>query len=375
MKTYYFDNSATSSPKPESIYKAVESAMKEFNANPGRAGHRKALEAGRKIYEVREKIANFFNLKNSLNIAFTANATEALNFAIKGSIEKESHVITSNFEHNSVLRPLFYMQDEKNIKLTFINTYKEIEKNITFETKAIVINHISNVNGTIQNIKEIGKICKKYNLLFILDASQSAGYIDIDMERDNIDILCLTGHKSLFAIQGIGAICIKDGIKIEPILEGGTGSFSKLSRQPKEMPEMLEAGTLNTPGILSLGAGIDFINEIGLKNIKKHEDILIEKFIIGLSKLEKIKIYKSFTENQGPVVSLNIEGVDSGDLAQILDEEFGILVRPGFHCAPLAHKVIGTYEIGAVRFSFGYFNTEEEIDYALDALKNITLQI
>ncbi|MCQ8211518.1 aminotransferase class V-fold PLP-dependent enzyme [Cetobacterium somerae] len=375
MKIYYFDNSATSSPKPESIYKVVESAMKEFNANPGRAGHRKAVEAGRKIYEVREKIAKFFNIKNSLNIAFTANATESLNFAIKGGIPQNSHVITTNFEHNSVLRPLFYMQDEKDIKLTFVNTYDEIEKNITSETKAVVINHISNVNGTIQNIEEIGKICKKHNLLFILDASQSAGYSYIDMEKHNISILCLTGHKSIFGIQGIGAICIKDEIKIEPILEGGTGSFSKLSRQPKEMPEMLEAGTLNTPGILSLGAGIDFINEIGLKNIKKHEDILIEKFIIGLNKLEKIKVYKSFTKDQGPVVSLNIEGIDSGDLAQILDEEFGILVRPGFHCAPLAHKAIGTYEIGAVRFSFGYFNTEEEIDYALDALKNITLQI
>ena len=375
MKIYYFDNSATSSPKPEVVYKAVEDGIKEFNANPGRAGHRKALEVGRKIYEVREKIAKFFNVGNSLNIAFTANATEALNFAIKGGILENSHIITSNFEHNSVLRPLFFMQDEKNVKLTFVNTYKDIEKNITSETKAVVFNHISNVNGTVQNIKEIGKICKKYDLLFILDASQSAGYIDIDMKRDNIDILCLTGHKSLFGIQGIGAICLNDNVKIEPILEGGTGSFSKLSRQPKEMPEMLEAGTVNTPGILSLGAGVDFINQVGLDEIKKHEDILTRKFIEGLDKLEKIKIYKSLTEEQGPVVSLNIEGIGSGDLAQILDEEFGILVRPGFHCAPLAHKAIETYETGTVRFSFGYFNTEEEIDYALSALKNITLQI
>lgn len=375
MEIYYFDNSGTSSPKPESVYKAVEEAMKEYNANPGRAGHRKALEAGRQIYEVREKVAKLFNVSNSLNIAFTANATESLNFAIKGGIPSGAHVITSNFEHNSVLRPLFYMQDEKNVKLTFIDTYKEIEKNITSETRAVVINHVSNVNGTVQNIEEIGKICKKYNLLFILDASQSAGYMDIDMKRDNIGILCLTGHKSLFGIQGIGAICIGDGVEIKPLLEGGTGSFSKLSRQPKEMPEMLEAGTLNTPGILSLGAGIDFINKIGLKNIREHEDMLSKRFIEGLKKIEKLKIYTSFTEKQGPVVSLNIEGIDGGDLAQILDEEFGILVRPGFHCAPLAHKAIGTYEIGAVRFSFGYFNTEKEIDFALDTLKNITLQI
>ncbi|WP_432204905.1 aminotransferase class V-fold PLP-dependent enzyme [Cetobacterium somerae] len=375
METYYFDNSATSCPKPEEVYKAVEAGIKDYNANPGRAGHRKALESGKKIYEVREKIAKFFNIENSLNIAFTANATESLNFAIKGGIPTGSHVITTNFEHNSVLRPLFYMQDEKEVSLTFVNTYKEIEENIKSSTKAIVVNHISNVNGTVQDIEKIGKICKKYNLLFILDASQSAGYIDIDMERDNIDILCLTGHKSLFGIQGIGAICLKEGVKIIPVLEGGTGSFSKLSRQPKEMPELLEAGTPNTPGILSLGAGIDFINRIGLNKIKEHEDILTKRFIKGLRNIDKIKLYESFTENQGPVISLNIEGIESSDLAQILDEEFGILVRAGYHCAPLAHRTMGTYETGTVRFSFGYFNTEEEIDYALDALKNITLQI
>lgn len=375
MKTYYFDNSATSSPKPERVLRALDLSVREYNANPGRAGHRKAVETGRKIYEVREKIAQFFNVKNSLNIAFTANATEALNFAIKGGIPEKSHVITTNFEHNSVLRPLFYMRDEKEVKLTFVNTYDEIEKNITSETKAVVINHISNVNGTVQDIDVIGKICKKYNLLFILDASQSAGYSYIDMEKYNIDILCLTGHKSLFGIQGIGAICLKDGVEIRPLLEGGTGSFSKLLRQPKEMPELLEAGTLNTPGIMSLGAGIDFINEIGLDKIREHENRLSERFLSGLKDIEKIKVYKSLTNEQGPVISLNIDGVDSGDLAQILDEEFGIFVRSGFHCAPLAHKTIGTYEQGAVRFSFGYFNTYEEIEFVLSVLKNIALQI
>lgn len=375
MKTYYFDNSATSSPKPERVLRALDLSVREYNANPGRAGHRKAVETGRKIYEVREKIAQFFNVKNSLNIAFTVNATEALNFAIKGGIPEKSHVITTNFEHNSVLRPLFYMRDEKEVKLTFVNTYDEIEKNIISETKAVVINHISNVNGTVQDIDVIGKICKKYNLLFILDASQSAGYSYIDMEKYNIDILCLTGHKSLFGIQGIGAICLKDGVEIRPLLEGGTGSFSKLLRQPKEMPELLEAGTLNTPGIMSLGAGIDFINEIGLDKIREHENRLSERFLSGLKDIEKIKVYKSLTNEQGPVISLNIDGVDSGDLAQILDEEFGIFVRSGFHCAPLAHKTIGTYEQGAVRFSFGYFNTYEEIEFVLSVLKNIALQI
>lgn len=375
MKTYYFDNSATSFPKPESVYSSVEIAIREYNANPGRAGHRKALEVARKIYEVREKVANFFGVKNSLNVAFTANATESLNFAIKGAIQKGSHVITTNFEHNSSLRPLYYMRDEKEVKLTFIDTYLNLEKSITSETKAVVINHISNVNGTVQDIRKIGDICRRNGLLFILDASQSAGYIDIDMERDNVDILCITGHKSLFGIQGIGAIALREGIKIDPILEGGTGSFSKLQRQPKEMPEMLEAGTLNTPGILSLGAGIEFIQKIGIEKIKEHEDKLVSKFLKGLEQLDKIQVYKSFTENQAPVISINIEGVDSGDFSSILDEEFGILVRPGYHCAALAHKAIGTYETGTVRFSFGFFNTEDEIDYLLQSLKNIALQI
>ncbi|MGL5203793.1 aminotransferase class V-fold PLP-dependent enzyme [Cetobacterium sp.] len=375
MKTYYFDNSATSFPKPESVYSSVEIAIREYNANPGRAGHRKALEVARKIYEVREKVANFFGVKNSLNVAFTANATESLNFAIKGAIQKGSHVITTNFEHNSSLRPLYYMRDEKEVKLTFIDTYLDLEKSITSETKAVVINHISNVNGTVQDIRKVGDICRRNGLLFILDASQSAGYIDIDMERDNVDILCITGHKSLFGIQGIGVIALREGIKIDPILEGGTGSFSKLQRQPKEMPEMLEAGTLNTPGILSLGAGIEFIQKIGIEKIKEHEDKLVSKFLKGLEQLDKIKVYKSFTENQAPVISINIEGVDSGDFSSILDEEFGILVRPGYHCAPLAHKAIGTYETGTVRFSFGFFNTEDEIDYLLQSLKNIALQI
>lgn len=369
MKIYYFDNSATSEPKPKEVYEAVKESLEKYNINPGRSGYRKSIDVGRKIFEVREKVSKFFNLKNSLNVAFTANATEALNFAIQGSIKNKSHVITSNFEHNSVLRPLFYLKDKRDVELTFIDRYDEIEKNIKSNTKAIVINHISNVNGTIQDIKKIGEICKKYNILFILDASQSAGYVDIDMERDNIDILCITGHKSLYGIQGIGAICIKDNIEIEPILEGGTGSFSKLSRQPKDMPEKLEAGTLNTPGILSLGAGIDYINKKGLENIKKHEDILIDYLIKELQKLDKIILYKSITENQGPLISFNIEGIDANEVGSILDEEFGVLVRSGFHCAPKAHESIGTYETGTIRISIGYFNTLEEIKYLIEKIK------
>lgn len=375
MENYYFDNSATSSPKPENVYKSVEHAMRELNGNPGRGGYRKSLEINREIFKVREIIAEFFNIKDSLNIAFTANATESLNFAIKGGIEENSHVITTNFEHNSVLRPLFYLRDEKNIEISFVNTYEDMEKEIKENTKAIVVNHISNVNGTVQNIRKIGELCKKYNLKFILDASQSAGYYEIDMEKDNIDILCLTGHKSLFAIQGVGVICIKDSKIIKPLLEGGTGSYSKYERQPKEMPELLESGTLNTPGIMSLGAGIEFIKSVGLEKIKEHEDILICHFIKEIEKLDRVKIFKSLTKEQGPVISINIDEVPGGDLASILDEEFGIMVRPGFHCAPRAHKEIGTYEEGTVRFSFGFFNSISDVDYCVESIKKILEEI
>lgn len=371
MKEVYLDNAATTCKKPEAVYAKVEEAIKRYSANPGRAGHKKSVETNREIFCVREKISDFFNLKKPMNVAFTANATESLNFAIKGSIKDNTHVITTNFEHNSVLRPLNFLRDTKNVKITYINRYDELEKNITKETKVVVINHISNVNGTIQDIQKIGEICKKYNLIFILDASQSAGLKKIDMQKNNIDILCGTGHKGLMGIQGIGYICIKDEKRIKPILEGGTGSFSKMERQPLEMPEMLEAGTLNTPGILSLGAGIDFINEIGIENIEKHEKKLTEYFIEELKKIKKIKLYTSYTEEQGNVFGINIDGCESSDLAAILDEEFGIMVRAGFHCAPRAHKTIGSYETGVVRFSLGYFNTKKEIDYTIDSIKQI----
>lgn len=372
MKEIYLDNAATTLKKPDTVYEAVNLAIKNFSANPGRSGHHKSIAANREIFNVREKISNFFNVGNPINVAFTSNATESLNFAIKGAIKENSHVITTYFEHNSSLRPLHFLRDTKGIKLTYVKTFDEIEKNINSETKALVINHISNVNGTIQDIFKIGQICKKYNLLFILDVSQSAGLKKIDMKKNNISILCGTGHKSLMGIQGIGFICLNENIEIFPTLEGGTGSYSKLERQPLKMPEMLEAGTLNTPGILSLGAGIDFIEKIGIEIIDNSETKLINYFIDEVSKIPNIIVYKSYTSEQGNVFGINIKGIESSDLANILDEEFGIMVRAGFHCAPLAHKEIGTFETGIVRFSISYFTTKEEIDYTISALKSIT---
>ena len=375
-KIYYFDNSATSFPKPESVYKCVEKAVRLYGANPGRGGHRMAVEASQAIYETREKVASLFNIKNPLQIAFTYNSTYALNFAVKGAVPKDSHIITTSLEHNSVLRPVFYEKDENNAHVTIIepsedgNIHSEdIIAAMKPETKAVVLTHMSNVTGAIIDLLPITTEARKRNILTIVDVSQSAGFLDIDVEEMKIDILCFTGHKSLFGIQGTGGIYIREGISFSPIIEGGTGSFSKMKRQPHSMPEALEAGTLNTPGIVSLGAGIDFINSIGLENIRKHEYSLTEKFIEGIKNIEEIIIYGP--EKRGPVVTLNIKGVDSGDLAAYLDEEYGILTRAGIHCAPLAHESMHSGENGGVRFSFGYFNTEEDITYAINTLKNI----
>lgn len=377
-KEYYFDHSATSNPKPKIVVDTVLEAITTFNGNPSRSSYKKNISLDRKILEVREKLANFFNISNPLQIAFTKNSTESLNFAIKGLGFENCHIITSVLEHNSVLRPLNYLKDNKGVEISYITPYKddkEVIKNIVSlikeDTKAIVINHISNVTGYIFNIEKIGKIAKEYNLLFIVDASQSAGFYPIDVIKDSIDILCFTGHKSLMGIQGIGGIYVNDELSISPIIEGGTGSFSKLPRQPLKMPEMLEAGTSNTPGILSLGAGIDYINSIGLENIRKHKTELVNYFIKSLSNIPEIIIYDNFNIERGAVVALNIKGIPSSELSDILSEEFNICTRGGFHCAPLAHKYLGTYEDGAVRFSFGYTNTIEEVQYCISALKEI----
>lgn len=379
IKEYYFDNSATSHPKPQTVREKVSEALLDFNGNPGRSGYKKAVKIDREIYNTRAKIAEFFNIKNPLQIAFTANASESLNFAVKGAGLHDCHVITSVLEHNSVLRPLHFLEDEKNVSLSFAEPKENSEefiKNISSlireDTKAVVINHISNVTGYIADIEKIGKLCREKNLLFIVDASQSAGFADIDVEKQNINILCFTGHKSIFGIQGTGGIYVEEGIKLNPLLEGGTGSFSKLPRQPESMPELLECGTLNTPGILSMGAGIDFINSIGLNKIREHETKLTKLFIEKISDLKNVIIYGEKNIERGPVVSININGVPSSDLSAVLDEEYNICTRSGFHCAPLAHKYLGTYDYGCVRFSFGYFNTEEEILYAADAVKEIS---
>lgn len=378
----YFDNAATTFPKPEIVYEAIMTAMKEYGANPGRSGHKLALKASRGIYETRDLLGRLFNYNHPMNIILTFNATEGLNIGIKGCLKPGDHVITTSMEHNSVLRPITYLEgfgiestivygDEKGrIKAS------DIEKSIKKNTKLIVNTHISNLTGTIMPIEEIGRIAYDNGIIYMIDAAQSAGVYNIDMEKLHIDILAFPGHKGLLGPQGTGGLIIREGIELEGFLQGGTGSASHSLIQPDIMPDKFESGTSNGPGLVGLGAGIKYIMEEGMDKIRIHEEELTFHFIEEALKIDGIKLYGPLIKgDQGPVVSLNIKDADSSEVSYILDSQFDIQVRPGLHCAPLAHKTIGTLEQGVVRFSFGLFNTHEEIEYSIKALKQIAKEV
>lgn len=374
----YLDNAATTFPKPEIVYEKTLEAMKEFGANPGRSGHKLSLKMDRKIFNVRQLLTEFIGGDNPLNLIFTKNCSESLNIAIKGVVKENSHVITTALEHNSVLRPLKHLEDLGIIELTIIPAneqgvidYKEIENSIKDNTDLCVITMMSNLVGTITDINKVSKILKKHNIMLIVDAAQSIGYLDIDVKKMGIDILCFPGHKSLFGPMGTGALYINGDIKLKTIMEGGTGSFSLKLSQPDIYPDRLEAGTLNGTSIVGLGAGVNFINEIGLENIRNHENKLKTEFIKGIENINNIKVYGPKDNWHGPVVTLNIDNMDSSELAYVLDDTYDIYVRAGFHCAPLAHKSIGTYELGAARFSFSYFNDVNDVNNTLEVLEKI----
>lgn len=376
----YFDNAATTLHKPQEVIEAVKKAMSSMG-NAGRGNTSASMEATHTVFDTRENLAKFFNIKDSSRIAFTCNSTEALNIAIKGIFKNGDNIITTMLEHNSVLRPLYEME-EKGVELSFVKTdklgnisYEEMENLIKNNTKAIICTHGSNLTGNLIDIKRVGEICKKYNLLFIVDASQTAGVFPIDVEDMNIDVLCFTGHKSLLGPQGTGGIFIRESVEIKPLKSGGTGILTYSKSQPQIMPTYLEAGTLNGHGIAGLNAGIEFINKIGMNKIREKEDSLMWRFYNGVKNLPHIKIYGDFSKKERcPIVTLNIGEYDSGDIAEEL-LNLGISTRAGGHCAPLMHEALGTVEQGAVRFSFGYFNTEEEVDKVIEILKNIINEI
>lgn len=374
----YLDNAATTFPKPEAVYNAMMDCMKNYCANPGRAGHKLAMKAAREIYDTRENIAKLFNIDNPMNIVFTNNATDSLNLAIKGVVNKGDHIITTSMEHNSVIRPIKALEKvgvENTIvqcdEQGFLNI-DDLEKAIKPNTKLIVTTHASNVCGTLIDIKSISEIANKHNILYLIDASQTVGVYDIDLKDIKADMLAAPGHKGLLGPQGTGILYIREGLNIDILKEGGTGSRSEDLFQPDLLPDKYESGTHNTPGIVGLNEGVKFIFKEGIDKIKEHEEELCKYMLERLEEVPNIKIYGPKDANKrASVISINIGNMDSGEITFLLDSEYDIATRSGIHCAPLAHKTLGTLEQGAVRFSIGYFNTKEEIDKAVAALKEI----
>jgi len=377
----YLDNSATSWPKPPEVVESISDYLNNYGASPGRSGHQFSLRAGREVFETRELIRRFFNVPDSGHSIFTSNSTHGINLALKGILKSGDHVITTSLEHNSIMRPLRYLEKEIGIKISIIHAdakgnikTDELKRRITKKTKLVATIHGSNVLGNILPLNEIGKICRENNVIFLVDAAQTAGYIAIDMQKDNIDILSLTGHKKLYGPSGIGALCFNDGISISALIHGGTGSNSDKDIQPDFYPDSLEAGTKNTVGIVGLKAGMQFIEKKGMETIRKDVGSLCSYFIDELKTIDKIKVYgPDAKEERLPVVSINVTGMLSSDLAYKLDKDFGIMIRVGLHCSPMAHKTNGTFPDGTARFSLGCFNTKQEIDYTIESLKTIIL--
>ena len=373
----YFDNAATTLHKPDCVVKAVTEAMCSLG-NSGRGVYSGALSASRIIYDTRVALAQLFGAESPERIAFTANSTEALNMAIKGVLHPGDHVITTALEHNSVLRPLFELED-RGVELTIVPAdqmgnicYENFEKEIRSNTKAIVTTHGSNLTGNLLDIGRIGAIAKKHGLVYIVDASQTAGVFDIDVQKMHIDILCFTGHKGLLGPQGTGGIYVREGVDVRPLLSGGSGVQTYLRSHPPQMPTALEAGTLNGHGIAGLGAAVRYLQETGLPAIRAKEQELMMTFYEAVREIPGITVYGDFSDsNRCAIVTLNIRDYDSGEVSDALSSEYGIAARPGAHCAPLMHKALGTVEQGAVRFSFSHYNTKEEINIAVSALREL----
>ena len=373
----YLDSSATSFLKPPQVAEAV---FRSFNTigNAGRGAHAPTLNASRLIYDTREKLAALFGTPDPSRIAFTCNATEALNIAIHGAIHPGEHVITTACEHNSVLRPL-YLKEKEGTELTIIPADKKgrirydlLESSIKSNTSAIVLTHASNLSGNVTDLAFVSNFAKKHGLLLIVDASQTAGSLPINVVKMGIDILCFTGHKGLFGPQGTGGLYVREGLTLSPLKSGGSGIHSFDRQHPTDMPTALEAGTLNGHGIAGLNAGLDYILSTGVKNIHAKEISLARRFVNGISDISDLKLYGDIDAPlRTPIISLNIGNMSSASVSDILWEDYEICVRAGAHCAPLMHKTFGTEKQGAVRFSFSCFNTEAEIDTAIQAMHEI----
>lgn len=373
----YLDNAATSGQKPKAVAEAMVATLNSAG-NAGRGVNDASLQAARTIFDTRERLATLLHAESPLRIAFTCNITESLNTAIKGLFRRGDHVITTVMEHNSVLRPLYEME-KQGVELTFLSCdekgrlhMEELEPSIRPNTKAVICTHASNLTGNINDLKKIGEICKKHGLLFLVDAAQTAGVFPIDVQKMNIDVLCFTGHKSLFGPQGTGGLYVRDGLEIHPLKSGGSGVESFRKVHPTAMPTALESGTMNTPGIAGLGAAVAFLQEIGIETIREKEEQLWRYFYENIKDIEGIRFLGDLeAKTHAPIVTFNFMDYDSAEVSDELWDSYSIATRAGAHCAPLMHRSFGTEEQGAVRFSFSYFNTMEEVEQAVKAVKEI----
>lgn len=377
----YFDNAATTFPKPPQVARAVSSAVTRFGGNPGRSGHAMSLRAAQMVYECREKAAKLFGCEETERVIFVKNCTEATNFAIKGYLPENSHVIISDLEHNAVSRPIFALSQRAGIRCSIAHVVEgDIEQTIrNFEqeirpgyTKAIITTHASNVFGVIVPVEQLYALCKSYGLHLIIDAAQTAGVLPIDLKKMPDACLCTAGHKSLYGPTGIGLLVVSPGDLPQTIIEGGTGSFSEDLSQPELLPDRLESGTINTVGVCGLSAGIDFLNHTGIQKIEEHERKLARTLYQQLKKNSKVALYTQCPQRgiHVPVISFNVKGLHSEEVSTALNQ-MGIAVRAGLHCAPLAHKTFSTLETGTVRASFSAFNTLEETERFAWAIRKI----
>lgn len=373
----YMDNAATTMHKPKEVIDAVVAAMSSMG-NAGRGVNEASLSASRLIYDTREKLCRLFGTEDPRQIVFTANSTESLNIAIKGILNPGDHVIATMLEHNSVLRPLYEME-KKGVRLTIVKSNPEgtldladIENAIAPDTKMIVCTNGSNLTGNYIDPEPIGTLAREKGIVFVVDASQTAGVFPIDVQKMKIDVLCFTGHKGMLGPQGTGGMYVRKGLSVRPLLSGGSGVQTYSKTHPTEMPTALEAGTLNGHGIAGLHAAVEYLEKTGVDTIRAREQDLMWRFYEGVKEIPGVKVYGDFsTKNRCAIVTLNIGDYDSSEVSDELLTEYGISTRSGGHCAPLMHEALGTVEQGAVRFSFSHYNTEEEVDTAIRAIREL----
>lgn len=374
----YFDNAATSWPKPPAVRAALDEYFGEAGGNPGRSGHRMSVEAARVVENAREALAELFNVNDPSRIVFTHNATHGLNLALHGLLRSGDHVVTTSMEHNSVMRPLRHFEGS-GVEITVIACTPEgrldlgaVRRAIRQETRLLVTTHASNVAGTLNPVAELAALAREKKIPYLLDAAQTGGAVPIDVQEMGVDLMAFTGHKGLLGPTGTGGLYIRKGLALAPLMRGGTGSDSAHETQPEFLPDAHESGTLNLAGIAGLGAAVRFLLGIGIETVRAHEQKLIAQFLEGASEISGLTVYgPKDTALQCGLVSFDVTGAETSEVGLILDQSFGIMARTGLHCAPSAHRTLGTFPTGTVRFSFGWFNEPAEVEKALEALRQI----